>query len=485
MSDTFEAIVYPQVLHLQMHQSNYSALFNDSRLERRGEQLLNCLFRGGNTSSIQSISSNRAEQKAYYRFLRNEKIEEELLIEEMTSRCTKNAAGKVVLAIQDGSEINVSSHRNRIRYDESLGPINDSKGIGFKLHPSFVMNAHTYYPYGYSAIHLWTRPHQKKVLSEYEHRSSPVSGKSTNIWLESNRKTYETLSEAKAVIIVQDREGDFYEQFAEAPEDGKFYLLIRSNHNRLLQQGLKLWNYIDMQPVTGYYKTTIAKQLKDKPRKERTVDIQVKVGKVNLKRPQRKSLDLARNSIELTVIEAREVNSKESDPVLWRLYTTWPVETLEDACQVIEWYRCRWCIEEVFKVLKKECFDIESSELESGWAIRKLTLMILDTVVKLFQMSIAYQTPEDEMPDTKSMFDFKEIECLEKINIQMQGNSQKLSNPFPKKDLAWAFWILARLGGWKGYTSQRKPGFETLIKGLNKFYTIYQGFSMEKDVGTQ
>jgi len=469
-----------------MRQSDYSLLFNDTRVERRGEQLLSCLFRGGNTSSIQSISTSRAEQKAYYRFLRNEKVEEKLLIDEMTSRCGSNSAGKVVLSIQDGSEINVSAHRNRITYDESLGPINDHyDGIGFKLHPSFVMNAYTYYPYGYSAIDIWTRPHQKKILSEYEHRSSPISGKATNVWLESNRKTYNTLSEAKAVIIVQDREGDFYEQFAETPQDGKFYLLIRSNHNRLLQQGTKLWDYIDQQPILGYYTTTLSKQSNEKTRKERTATIQVKVGKVSLKRPQKKSLDLARHSVELTVIEAREINGAEQDPVLWRLYTSWPVETLEDACTVIEWYRCRWCIEEVFKVLKKECFDIEASELESGWAIRKLTLMILDTIVKLFQMSIAYQTPEGEIPDIESVFDFKEIECLEKINRQLQGNSQKLSNPYIKKDLAWAFWILARLGGWKGYASQRKPGFETLIKGLNKFYTIYQGYTIEKDVGTQ
>jgi len=67
----------------------------------------------------------------------------------------------------------------------------------------------------------------------------------------------------------------------------------------------------------------------------------------------------------------------------------------------------------------------------------------------------------------------------------MQGKTTKLSNPFNKTKLPWAFWILARLGGWKGYASQRKAGFATLINGLKKFYDIYQGYSIEKDVGTQ
>ncbi len=83
------------------------------------------------------------------------------------------------------------------------------------------------------------------------------------------------------------------------------------------------------------------------------------------------------------------------------------------------------------------------------------------------------------------MFDQNEIECLEKINQRMQGKTQKLSNPFNKIKLSWAFWILARLGGWKGYVSQRKPGFATLINGLSKFYLLYTGYTIDRDVGTQ
>lgn len=465
--------------------TNYEFLFNDRRIERRAEKLLSSLFRAG-SSSIQSLCENRAEQKGYYRLLRNEKVQEASLIKEMAERCAISCRNKVVLSIQDTTEINLGKHYNRITHDDSIGPINDSfNGVGFKVHPSLVVNAYTYYPYGYSAVNIWARPHQKERLSKYRHRQLPVSSKETNVWLESNNTTYATISEAKAVIIVQDREGDFYEQFATAPGDGKFYLLIRSNHNRMLEEGVKLWDYMDKQPVTGSYKTIIGSQQRGKPRKEREADIAIKIGKVSLKKPQKKDVDMSSASVVLTVIEAREVGSDEEEPVLWRLYTTWRVDSFEDACQVVEWYRCRWFIEEVFKVLKKECFDIEACELESGRAIRKLTIMMLDTIIKLFQMIIAYSMEEGEIPDTETMFDQNEIEYLEKINHRMQGKTQKLSNPFNKIKLSWAFWILARLGGWKGYVSQRKPGFATLINGLNKFYLLYTGYTIQKDVGTQ
>lgn len=465
--------------------ANYESLFNDTRLDKRGEQLLSSLFKAG-YSSIQSISESRAEQKGYYRLLKNKKVREDILIDEMKKRCGSMCKDKVVLSIQDCSEINLSKHRRRIKQDESIGSINDNyDGIGFKIHPSLVVDAVSYYPYGYSAINIWSRQQAKEKLSAYAHRRMDVSKKETNIWIESGEATYKSLGEAKAVIIVQDREGDFYEQFASAPQDGRFYLLIRSNHNRLLSGGTKLWDYIDKQRVIGSYKTIVSTQQKGKPAAKREALIAVKKGSVVLKKPQKKNVLMPRASVALTVVEAREVNANCDEPVLWRLYTTLPVESFEQACQVVEWYRCRWYIEEVFKVLKKECYDIESSELESGWAIRKLTLMMLDTIIKLFQMSIAYNTPEGEMPDTATMFDEEEIKCLEHINTKMQGKTEKLSNPFDKTKLSWAFWILARLGGWKGYASQRKAGYATLINGLTRFYNIYQGFALEIDVGTQ
>lgn len=40
--------------------------------------------------------------------------------------------------------------------------------------------------------------------------------------------------------------------------------------------------------------------------------------------------------------------------------------------------------EEVFRILKKEGFNIESSELAQGKAIRKLSLLMLETIIKLF-----------------------------------------------------------------------------------------------------
>jgi len=47
--------------------------------------------------------------------------------------------------------------------------------------------------------------------------------------------------------------------------------------------------------------------------------------------------------------------------------------------------------------------------------------------------------------------------------------------------LAWAAWIIARLGGWKGYsTSESPPGSLTMRRGLDAFDRIWHGYTMVK-----
>ena len=152
---------------------------------------------------------------------------------------------------------------------------------------------------------------------------------------------------------------------------------------------------------------------------------------------------------------------------------------------VIEWYTCRWVIEEVFRLLKKEGFDIERSEMESGWAIRKLCILLLDTILKILQMHMAYHMPEGYHPDIGLCFDNQQQECLGAMNKIAEGKTTALQNPFKPTELRWATWVIARNGGWKGYQSQQPPGMTTIWRGLQKFYNIYEGWNLLKDVGTR
>ena len=51
-------------------------------------------------------------------------------------------------------------------------------------------------------------------------------------------------------------------------------------------------------------------------------------------------------------------------------------------------------------------------------------------------------------------FSLEQQQCLSGIQSSVEGDTKKLQNPYPRGCLPWATWIIARLGGWSGYTSE-------------------------------
>jgi hypothetical protein len=247
--------------------------------------------------------------------------------------------------------------------------------------------------------------------------------------------------------------------------------------------GVKLSKKLAACDVAGTYSINIEGD-KRKKQEKRTATLEVRFTSVNLKRPSNINKNIP-ESISLYAIEAKEINTKSNKPTYWRILTTIPVTNLPEALTVIEWYSWRWIIEEVFRILKKEGFNIEASELGSGKAIRKLCLLMLNTIIRIFQMRICFALPEEEGLPSDFCFKKEELECLSVQKNVLEGKTQKLKNPYGQNSLKWATWIIARLGGWKGYTTERSPGITTLWIGLKRFYDIQEGWRLAKDVSTR
>lgn len=63
---------------------------------------------------------------------------------------------------------------------------------------------------------------------------------------------------------------------------------------------------------------------------------------------------------------------------------------------------------------------------------------------------------------------------------KLEGKTEKQCNPYAEGTLAYAAWVIARLGGWKGLNSQGKAGIKTMAWGLKTFYQQYQGYMLTK-----
>lgn len=460
-------------------QTRHFKEFKDKRLLNRGNSILNRLF-SNSIHSIRQLSSSDSEAKAMYRFLQNDNVSEADIIKNMSSNCVDCVEGKSVLCIQDTSEINLYNHKNRIKKDKFIGTVNSSEegGLGFFIHPSFIVDSKSLMPYGFSDVKIWNRAlEQNKIQRKHKDKLLPIEEKESYKWIGSSQNTKKVLAKASEIIIIQDREGDIYEQFCLVP-DAKTHLLIRARSNRSLQGEQKLYEHLSEQSLQGTYSIELEG---DKRRniKKRTATIEVRFSEVSIKSNQYTNKELPKK-ITLYAIEAKEVGEDIENPIHWRLLTTKKAEDFATALLCIEWYTCRWIIEEVFRILKKEGFNIEASELSQGKSIRKLCLMMLETIIKLFIMKTAYDIEEKTNP--RSCFSEEEIECLEMQTQQLEGKTEKLKNPYKSSDLKRYIWVIARLAGWKGYLSERKPGITTFWIGLQKFSNIMQGWKLFRDV---
>jgi hypothetical protein len=201
---------------------------------------------------------------------------------------------------------------------------------------------------------------------------------------------------------------------------------------------------------------------------------------VTLQRPQSAKTEGLPDTLNLSAVEVREVNATVKDSICWRLLTTKKVEAYEQALNIINDYKKRWYIEQLHRLIKKQGYQIESSELESGWAIRKLFVLVLNTALRVMQLYLAYG--KEESQPTAEVFSETEILCLEMIEKKYITKTEKASNPFPKEKLAWASWIIARLGGWKGNSKQRRAGPILLKRGIDKFDMIFEGWKLAQPV---
>jgi Transposase DNA-binding len=463
-----------------MHKREFTDL-EDLRLVYRGNKILRDLF-SKSVHSIRQIAVDESSAKGFYRFLQNDRVSEDDIVWNLGVNCKMACPDKYVVCIQDTTEINLSSHSNRVKKDDYIGTTNANrdKGLGFMLHPSLVLDAMEGIPYGYADIKIWNRPLEFKSKYERKYNSLPIEQKESYKWLEVSNNTKSALKDVvKGMVIVQDREGDIYEQFALIPDE-QTDLLIRARTNRTLRDKTKLFSCLSGHQAEGIYEIMVEGKA---GRKKRTARIEIRYKEVEIQKTDATSKGVVA-TVRLCLIEAKEVGYSGADKICWRLLTTIPVQNVEMAKMCIEWYSWRWTIEEVFKILKKEGYNIEASELEYAASVRKMCLLIMEVVIKLFLMRLAYAKPEVEL-NADTCFTNDEQEFLEHQLTHLEGKTEKQKNPNKQKDLKRYVWVIARLGGWKGYESKRHPGITTLWTGIKYFKAALQGWEIMRNVSTR
>ena len=421
-----------------------------------------------------------SEQISFYRFWKNEKVSESALSRCAINHCIRESHSVPhILLLEDTTEMNLESHRQRIKDHNGLGVVGNNKDLGFFFHPTLAVNACDNSLLGVADIHLWHR--QENALKK-DVRNLPIEKKESYRWPERAIAAKNNFPSDVQLTVVQDREGDIYESFCQLHSSGLDFVIRASYDRKLSSSTHKLKEHIsELSPVYNY---ELEVKGNNKQRKKRNALMEVRFEKVSLLAPEHLvNLEDYPPSLSLYVLQVKEKQEsvpRTEKPIEWTLYTTHQVCDEKQALQIVQYYASRWIIEDLFRTIKTEGVNYESSELESGTALRKLFMMALIAAIQLLQLRQSRQGNTSQQ--TSLVFSDEQVACMEDLLPRLEGKTEKQKNPFTQTNLAWATWIIARLGGWKGYASQRPPGVITLHQGWTRFNNIFEGWDMAKNV---
>jgi len=321
----------------------------------------------------------------------------------------------------------------------------------------------------------------RKRKKDWDRKKCPIELKESYKWIGPALEVQDTvLSKSEHILYVMDREADIMEVY-ERLNTERSDVLVRNSQNRRVRVDDKIdtiKNILANQPVRGKIRIKIKKNNK-KRRKERLAKMEIRYVEVELQWPERmrEKGTGKKVGIPVTVIEAREKEHrgyKGEPPLKWILITTEKIENIASAKEAIRNYAKRWNIEDYFKLIKTDGYNIENTELTKGRSIRKLTLIVMKMSIIISKLKSSRKGNSNLK--TTEVFNKEEINLLKLLNVRLEGATQKQKNPFSEDDLAWATWVIARLGGWKEfYNKDRPPGNKTLKWGLERFNALMLG----------
>jgi Transposase DDE domain len=422
------------------------------------------------TVRLRELACDRAEEVGFGRWLRNEAVSVEEIHEHCGKETARRAAGRHVLAIQDTTELNYQRHAGRTR---GLGTVGNGTDLGLFLHPTLAIDADSHHCLGLVGAQVYVRREGATV----NRRQRSIEEKESYRWLHGVETAEQVLKEAAHITHVQDREGDIYEEFAQ-PRPAHSDLLIRISQDRKLTSGQLLFAAMTTLPVVHRFRLTLKAQ--PSKRKARTAKLELRFGEVTIARPAHLSACEAPPQVTLRVVDVCEYDAPPGEKLIhWRLMTTHEVKDVTAALRIVGWYRLRWNIEQLFWVMKSQGFDIESSQLETADALMKLAILTALTACRVMQL---VRARDGRAPQAAcDLFEPGQIELLTVLQLQYEGRTARQKNPHPPATLAWAAWIIARLGGWKGYsTSESPPGALTMRRGLDAFDRLWHGYTLAK-----
>lgn len=445
--------------------------FGDVRLSRR-MMAIGGRLAGAPEKSFPDAMGTDAELEGLYRFVNNDSVSPELILEpHFRATLTRAAEFSELIVPHDTTEFGFPTAR------KGLGRVTD-KGRGFFAHTSLAVSGDERgEPLGLLELTPFIRKDAPKRKSGRHSEARPEEERESLRWWESIQAVERRLQQPGAAIHVADREADSYVLlFRLIAATYRFVLRIRSDRvlddPEALPKRSKLFETMAGLSARVEREVPICERKKKggkahPPREARTASLEIAATTVTLRIPSSRPNveEELPKTITVNVVHVREVNCPlDCAPVDWKLVTTEPIHTVEQILKVVDAYRKRWRIEEFFKAMKS-CCKVEEVQLESLDAILNAMALYVPVACLLLRIRQVAREPISRPA----------IEVLSALQIELLEVHDDVHLP-PNADAKTAYLGIARLGG--HLKRNGPPGFIVLARGLLQLLTLEQGAAL-------
>jgi hypothetical protein len=439
------------------------AQFGDARLSKRLLRMVESLAPDPSASFPDAAGSD-ASLEATYRFLGNEAVSPAQIvaphIAATVRRCVE--AHEVVVA-HDTTEVAYEGKR------QGLGRLND-KSRGYLAHVALAVRADgSREPLGVLGIATYTRQSPREQRTD----RLPEEERESFRWKQMVHEVTPRLRGRAELVHVMDSEADAFPLLASLVEQQDRFV-VRLRHNRVLQGD-------NGQPTTLAAKldTLQAQCRREVNLSTRSASHRIRQGrKRNLTRSSRPAtLALSATSVSLPrprgvvagpellqvhIVHVQEVDPPPGvEPVDWKLVTTEPIRSAEDLERIVDFYRCRWVIEEFFKSLKTGC-ALEKRQLESLPALLNALAIFLPFAFELLRLrAVARERPETPASAVLRPLQIRILERYKHTRLPPHATARQ------------ALLAVARLGG--HIKNNGDPGWIVLGRGYEKLLIMEEG----------
>lgn len=448
----------------------------DKRRDHRVERVVAALAVKPDASFPEAMG-NDAELEGLYRLLNNEHVSAANLLKPHSAQTVARVRAKseeVVVVTHDTTGLEFAGEGRK-----GLGPMLKSER-GFYAHFSMAVNpGELHEPLGILSFISVIRKEKEVPKKQTARLAQSNPEKEYLRWTQGIDEAQRLLAGVKRVVHVADRESDSYEIIARlAAENWGFVLRLKYNRNIVADDEVaKLYDVLEQTQGVAEREVPLSfrKDHKSKgslkvyqPREARLATLEFAARSVSFRRPRDLPKDKYPDFIEVNVVRVWEPHPPAGEqPIEWNLVTREPVKTAEQILMVVDFYRCRWPIEEFNKALKTGC-RVEARQLVAVAALINVVALLAPIAWAILHLRTLANSANP--PPASTVLAPTQIAVL-KAHPKTQ---RRFDDAHPTaRD---AFYAVAALGG--HLKRNGPPGWLTLYRGYKTLTELVLGWEL-------